>query len=73
VYGTPGHPSMLQILAAFETSTHERQLLAWPPLAQLIRLTNTVADNGMAEPSVMPPASREAANILRLVAQAWLG
>lgn len=47
---TPGHPSMQQILAVSETSTHERQPLAWPPLAQLIRLTNTVADNRTAEP-----------------------
>jgi hypothetical protein len=29
------------------------------PLAQPICLTNTVADKGTAEPSVMPPASRE--------------
>jgi len=57
---------MLQVLAVFESSTHERQPVAWPPLAQLPRLTNTVVDNGTAEPSDMPPASHEP-----LISFAW--
>jgi hypothetical protein len=37
----------------------KRAALNAAPLAQPIYLTNTVADRGTAEPSVMPPASRE--------------